>query len=177
MGSLSTGRLARRRWSAAGALSTAVSFSAGPVVRIRFPPAKSRSRTSRAKSNPLSPGTEGSNPALSSSESDELPPEQERVAGSQRRSLRRPSSNEARHSGDAVLGLATSSIWSAARPEGRWALRPPENLVDGGGATPKLVRARPVRHQDAGIDKPPPNVDRWQAVGGYKLDSPRLGQG
>ena len=90
MGSLSTGRLARRRWSAAWPLSTAVSFSAGPVVRIRFPPAKSRSRTSRAKSNPLSPGTEGSNPALSSSESDELPPEQERVAGSQRRSLRRP---------------------------------------------------------------------------------------
>ena len=35
---LSTGRLARRRWSAAGPLSTAVSFSAGPLVRIRFPP-------------------------------------------------------------------------------------------------------------------------------------------
>jgi hypothetical protein len=34
-------------------------------------------------------GTEGLNPASSSSESDELPPEQERVAGSQRRSLRR----------------------------------------------------------------------------------------
>jgi hypothetical protein len=43
-----------------------------PKVRIRFPPAKSRPRTSRAKSNPLSPGTEGSNPALSSSESDEI---------------------------------------------------------------------------------------------------------
>ena len=40
--SLSTGRLARRRWSAAGLLSTAVSFSAGPMVRIRFPPAKSQ---------------------------------------------------------------------------------------------------------------------------------------
>src|SRR6516225_6180130 len=31
MGSLSTGRLARRGWSAAGPLSTAVSFSAGPI--------------------------------------------------------------------------------------------------------------------------------------------------
>src|SRR6516164_988758 len=41
MGSLSTGRLASRRWSAAGPLSTAVSFSAGPMVRIRFPPAES----------------------------------------------------------------------------------------------------------------------------------------
>ena len=41
MGSLSTGRLARRRWSAAGPLSTAVSFSAGPMVRIRFPPPQS----------------------------------------------------------------------------------------------------------------------------------------
>ena len=41
MGPLSTGRLARRRWSAAGPLSTAVSFSAGPMVRIRFPPAES----------------------------------------------------------------------------------------------------------------------------------------
>ena len=39
---LSTGRLARRRWSAAGPLSTAVSFSAGPMVRIRFPPAVSQ---------------------------------------------------------------------------------------------------------------------------------------
>ena len=39
---LSTGRLARRRWSAAGPLSTAVSFSAGPLVRIRFPPAASQ---------------------------------------------------------------------------------------------------------------------------------------
>jgi hypothetical protein len=39
------------------------------MVRIRFPPAKSRPRTSRAKSNPLSPGNEGSNPALSSGES------------------------------------------------------------------------------------------------------------
>src|SRR6516165_8875539 len=38
-GSLSTGRLARRRWSAAGPLSTTVSFSAGPTVRIRFSPA------------------------------------------------------------------------------------------------------------------------------------------
>ena len=37
-GSLSTGRLARRRWSAAGPLPTAISFSAGPMVRIRFPP-------------------------------------------------------------------------------------------------------------------------------------------
>ena len=43
MGPLSTGRLARRRWSAAGPLSTAVSFSAGPMVRIRFPPANSPS--------------------------------------------------------------------------------------------------------------------------------------
>jgi len=42
MGSLSTGRLARRRRSAAWPLSTAVSFSAGPMVRIRFPPAESR---------------------------------------------------------------------------------------------------------------------------------------
>src|SRR6516164_8183347 len=42
MGSLSTGRLARRRWSAAGPLSTAVSFSAGPMVRIRFPPSVSQ---------------------------------------------------------------------------------------------------------------------------------------
>jgi hypothetical protein len=41
MGSLRTGRLARRRWSAAGPLSTSVSFSAGPMVRIRFPPAES----------------------------------------------------------------------------------------------------------------------------------------
>jgi hypothetical protein len=41
----------------------------GPMVRIRLPPAKSRPRTSRAKSNPLSPGTEGSNPALSRGES------------------------------------------------------------------------------------------------------------
>ena len=31
MGPLSTGRLARRRWSATGPLSTAVSFSAGPI--------------------------------------------------------------------------------------------------------------------------------------------------
>ena len=76
-----------------------------------------------------------------------------------------------------ALEVGYRSIWSAARPEGRRALRPPENLVDGGGAPPKLVRARPVRHQDAGIDKPPPNVDRWQAIGGYKLDNPRLGQG
>jgi len=38
MGSLSTSRLARGRWSAAGPLSTAVSFSVGPRVRIRFPP-------------------------------------------------------------------------------------------------------------------------------------------
>ena len=44
MGS-STGRLARGRWSAAGPLSTAVSFSAGPMVRIRFPPAGSQQRT------------------------------------------------------------------------------------------------------------------------------------
>ena len=42
---------------------------AGPWVRIHLPPAKSRPRTSRAKSNPLTPGTEGSNPALSSGES------------------------------------------------------------------------------------------------------------
>ena len=28
-------------WSAAGSLSTAASFSAGPMVRIRFPPAES----------------------------------------------------------------------------------------------------------------------------------------
>src|SRR6516162_10912559 len=41
MESLSTGHLARRRWSAAGPLSTAVSFSAGLMVRIRFPPAES----------------------------------------------------------------------------------------------------------------------------------------
>src|SRR6516164_4797520 len=41
MGSLSTARLASRRWSAAGPLSTAVSFSAGPMVRIRFPPGRS----------------------------------------------------------------------------------------------------------------------------------------
>jgi len=41
----------------------------GPMVRIHLPPAKSRPRTSRAKSNPLSPGTEGSNPALSSRQS------------------------------------------------------------------------------------------------------------
>src|SRR6516164_8691934 len=45
MGSLSTGRLARRRWSAAGPLSTAVSFSAVPMVRIRFPPAASQQQT------------------------------------------------------------------------------------------------------------------------------------
>jgi hypothetical protein len=46
------------------------SFSvAGPIVRIHLPPVKSRPRTSRAKSNPLSPGTEGSNPALSSGDS------------------------------------------------------------------------------------------------------------
>ena len=38
LGSLSTSRLARRRWSAAGPLSTAVSFLAGPMVRI-LPPA------------------------------------------------------------------------------------------------------------------------------------------
>jgi hypothetical protein len=44
MGSLSTSRLARRRCSAAGPLSTAVSFSAGPMVRIRFPPAASLSQ-------------------------------------------------------------------------------------------------------------------------------------
>ena len=41
MGSLSTGRLARRRRSAAGPLSTTVFFSTGPMVRIRFPPALS----------------------------------------------------------------------------------------------------------------------------------------
>ena len=53
----------------------------------------------------------------------------------------------------------------------------PENVIDVAGAPPKLVRARPGGHQAAGIDEPPPNVDRWQAVGGYKLDNPRLGQG
>ena len=74
------------------------------------------------------------------------------------------------------LEVGYRSIWTAARPEGR-ALRPPEYLVDDSSALPKLVRARPVRHQDAGIEKPPPNVDRWQAVGGYKLDNPGLGQG
>src|SRR5271166_2766650 len=37
-GSLNTGRVARRQRSAAGPLSTALSFSAGPMVRIRFPP-------------------------------------------------------------------------------------------------------------------------------------------
>ena len=41
---------------------------AEPMVRIPCAPATSRPRTSRAKSNPLSP-TEGSNPALSSRES------------------------------------------------------------------------------------------------------------
>src|SRR5271166_3546343 len=40
-GSLNTGRVARRQRSAAGPLSTALSFSAGPMVRIRFPPAES----------------------------------------------------------------------------------------------------------------------------------------
>jgi len=45
MGSLSTGRLASRRWSAAGPRSKAVSFSAGPMVRTRFPPAASQQRT------------------------------------------------------------------------------------------------------------------------------------
>src|SRR6516162_6058586 len=42
MGSLSAGRLARGRWSAARPLSTAASFSAGPMVQIRFPPAVSQ---------------------------------------------------------------------------------------------------------------------------------------
>src|SRR6516162_1017308 len=40
-GSLSTGRLPRRRWLGAGPLSTAVSLAAGPTVRIRLPPAAS----------------------------------------------------------------------------------------------------------------------------------------
>ena len=41
-GSLSTGRLPRRRWLGAGPLSTAVSLTAGPMVRIRLPPAVSQ---------------------------------------------------------------------------------------------------------------------------------------
>src|SRR6516225_11260827 len=48
MGSLSIGRLAKRRWSAAGPLSTAVSFSAGPMVRIRFPPSASPTNSGSA---------------------------------------------------------------------------------------------------------------------------------
>src|SRR6516164_8939194 len=44
-GSLSTGRLPRRRWLGAGPLSTAVSLTAGPMVRIRLPPAASPLRT------------------------------------------------------------------------------------------------------------------------------------
>jgi hypothetical protein len=35
----------RRQWLAAGLVRTAVSFTAGPTVRIRFPPAASRVRT------------------------------------------------------------------------------------------------------------------------------------
>src|SRR5580704_9780439 len=42
-------------------LPIAFSFAEGPRVRIDLPPAKSRPRTSRAKSNPLSLGTEDSN--------------------------------------------------------------------------------------------------------------------
>ena len=41
MGKLSTGRLAKRRWLGAGPLSQAVSLTAGPMVRIRLPPAVS----------------------------------------------------------------------------------------------------------------------------------------
>ena len=54
--------------SAAGGLNAIAMGSRAEVleVRIHLPPAKSRPRTSRAKSNPLTPGTEGSNPALSS---------------------------------------------------------------------------------------------------------------
>jgi hypothetical protein len=54
MGSLSTGRLARRRWSAARPLSTAVSFSAGPMVRIQFPPAVSRQTIGSSAAEPAS---------------------------------------------------------------------------------------------------------------------------
>jgi len=39
--SLSSGALARRRWSGAGALPTAVPLTAGPKVRIQLPPAAS----------------------------------------------------------------------------------------------------------------------------------------
>src|SRR4029077_17512726 len=39
--SLSAGALARRRWSGAGALPTAVPLTAGPKVRIQLPPADS----------------------------------------------------------------------------------------------------------------------------------------
>jgi len=42
MGSLSPGRLARRRSLRADPFSTAVSLTAGPMVRIRLPPAASR---------------------------------------------------------------------------------------------------------------------------------------
>ena len=54
MGSLSTRRLARRRWSAAGPLSKAVSFAAGPMVRIRFPPAVSRQTIGSSAVEPTS---------------------------------------------------------------------------------------------------------------------------
>src|SRR6266478_5817183 len=43
--SLSSGALARRRWSGAGALPTAVPLTAGPKVRIQLPPAESQQRT------------------------------------------------------------------------------------------------------------------------------------
>jgi len=42
MRSLSAGRLARQRWLSASPLSTAVSLTQGPMVRIRLPLAKSR---------------------------------------------------------------------------------------------------------------------------------------
>jgi|SRR6516162_4280447 len=44
-GSLSTGHLPQRRWLGAGPLSTAVSLTAGPMVRIRLPPAESRANS------------------------------------------------------------------------------------------------------------------------------------
>ena len=43
--SLSAGALARRRWSGAGGLPTAVPLTAGPKVRIQLPPAVSPLRT------------------------------------------------------------------------------------------------------------------------------------
>jgi len=61
-GVISTGRLARRRWSAAGPLSTAVSFSAGPMVRIHLPPA--RSQANRRSHGPTSSGRCGATTPL-----------------------------------------------------------------------------------------------------------------